>query len=92
MSAATVTYITPSDIIVQVGSRSVTVSGEAVIIRPEAPYFVYSASIRAWQSPHEHEEFSAQDRDHVLRAIREYMESHNMSYVVDPTDEQYRSL
>ena len=92
MSAATVTHITPSTITVQVGSRSVAVSGDAVITRPEAPYFVYSASIRAWESPHEHEELSAQDRDDVLRAIREYMESHHMSYVVDPTDAQYRSL
>jgi hypothetical protein len=87
-----VTSITPSTITVQVGSRSVAVSGDAVITRPKAPYFVYSASIRAWESPHEHEELSAQDRDDVLRAIREYLESHNTSYVVDPTDEQYRSL
>jgi hypothetical protein len=92
MSAATVTHITPSTITVQVGSRSVAVSGDAVITRPEAPYFVYSGSIRAWESPHEHERFSEQDREDVLRAIREYLESHNMSYVVDPTDEQYRSL
>ena len=92
MTAATVSHITPSTITVQVGSRSVAVSGDAVITRPEAAYFVYSASIRAWESPHEHEELSAQDRDDVLRAIREYMESHHMSYVVDPTDAQYRSL
>jgi len=92
MSAATVTHITPSTITVEVASRSVKVSGDAVITRPEAPYFVYSGSIRAWESPHEHEEFSAQDREDVLRAIREYMEHHHMSYVVDPTDEEYRSL
>jgi hypothetical protein len=92
MSAATVTHITPSTITVQVGSRSVAVSGDAVITRPEAPYFVYSGSIRAWESPHEHEHFSEQDREDVLRAIREYLEGHNMSYVVDPTDAQYRSL
>jgi hypothetical protein len=92
LSEATVTHITPSGITVQVGSRTVNVSGDAVITRPEAPYFVYSRSIRAWESPHDHEELSAHDRDDVLRAIREYLESHNMSYVVDPTDEEYRSL
>jgi hypothetical protein len=42
-AAATVTHITPSTITVQVGIRSVAVSGDAVITRPEAPYFVYSA-------------------------------------------------
>lgn len=89
---AAVTHITPSGITVQVGSRTVNVSGEALILRPEAPYFVYSESIRAWQPPHEHDELSPQDRDEVLRAIREYMEGHTMSYVIDPTDEQYRSL
>jgi hypothetical protein len=89
---AAVTHITPSGITVQVGSRTVNVGGEALILRPEAPYFVYSESIRAWQPPHEREPFSPQDREEVLRAIREYMESRQMSYVVDPTDEQYRSL
>lgn len=87
-----VTHTTPSGITVQIGNRTVNVSGDALILRPDAPYFVYSESIRAWQPPHEQEEFSAEDRDEVLRAIREYMESHHMSYVVDPTDEQYRSL
>ncbi len=89
---AAVTHITPSGITVQVGSRTVNVGGEALILRPEAPYFVYSESIRAWQPPHEHDELSPQDREEVLRAIREYMEGHTMSYVIDPTDEQYRSL
>jgi hypothetical protein len=92
MSAATVTSITPSTIVVQVGSRSVNVSGDAIIGRPEAPYFVYSASIQAWQSPHENEELSVQDREDVLRAIREYLDSRHAFYVVDPTDEQYRTL
>jgi hypothetical protein len=64
----------------------------ALFLRPEAPYFVYSESIRAWQPPHDREPFSPQDREEVLRAIREYMEGHTMSYVIDPTDEQYRSL
>jgi len=89
---AAVTHITPSGITVQVGNRTVNVSGDAVILRPEAAYFVYSGSIRVWQPPHEHDELSPQDREEVLRAIREYMEGHTMSYVIDPTDEQYRSL
>jgi len=50
------------------------------------------SSIRVWESPHEHDELSEQDREDVLRAIREYLESHQMSYVIDPTDEQYRTL
>jgi hypothetical protein len=90
--AAVVTNITPNHIMVQVGGRTVKVGGEALILRPEAPYFVFSEAIRAWQPPHEHEVFSAEDRDDVLRAVRDYMEKHNISYVVDPTDEQYRSL
>jgi hypothetical protein len=81
---AAVTHITPSSITVQVGNRTVNVGGDALILRPEAPYFVYSGSIRAWQPPHEREPFSPQDREEVLRAIREYMESHTMSYVIDP--------
>jgi hypothetical protein len=89
---AAVTRITPSGITVQVGERTVSVAGDALILRPEAPYFVYSGSIRAWQAPHEHEAFSAQDRQEVLRAIREHMESKRMPYIIDPTDEQYRSL
>ena len=88
---AAVTDITPSAITVRVRSRSVKVGGEAVILRPAAPYFVFSGSIRAWQPPHEHEAFTAADRDEVLRAVRNYLERHNMSYVLDPTDEQYRS-
>jgi hypothetical protein len=91
-ASAAVTHITPSCITVEIGNRIVTVGGDALVLRPEAPYFVYSGSIRAWQPPHEHEPFSADDRDEVLRAIREYMDRHSMSYVIDPTDEQYRSL
>ena len=64
---AAVTSITPSNITVQVGSRTVNVSGDALILRPEAPYFVYSPSIQAWQPPHEHEALSPQDRDEVLQ-------------------------
>ncbi len=67
------------------------VSGEPVILRPAAPYFVFSGSIRAWQSPHEHEAFTAADRDEVLRVVRDYMEKHDLSYVIDRTDEQYRA-
>jgi hypothetical protein len=92
LPGAAVMHITPSHILVTLGDRSVKVSGEANIGRPEAPYFVFLESIHAWQEPHEHEELSVHERDEVARAIREHMESHHMAYVFDPTDEQYRSL
>ncbi|MGH7294514.1 MAG: Imm74 family immunity protein [Polyangiaceae bacterium] len=92
MSAVAVTHITPSHIVVQIGSRQVTVGGEAVVGRPGAPYFVFSDTIRAWQPPHEHELLTGRDRELALEAIRAYMQSRAMSLVIDPTDEQYRTL
>ncbi|HEY5240029.1 MAG TPA: Imm74 family immunity protein [Polyangiaceae bacterium] len=92
MSEAEVTHVTPSTVTVRVGRRSVYVSGDAIIGRPEAPYFVYSNSITAWQPPHEHEPLSEDDKNIVLRAIRDHMDAKGMYFIIDPTDEQYRSL
>ena len=92
MSEAEVVYVTPSTVAVRVGSRTVNVSGDAIIDRPEAPYFVYSKSITAWQPPYEHDALSGHDKEVVLRAIRDHMDAKGMYYIVDPTDEQYRSL
>jgi hypothetical protein len=92
MSEAEVTHVTPSTVTVRVGSRTVEVSGDAIIDRPEAPYFVYSNSITAWQPPHEHDPLSEHDKAVVLRAIRDHMDTKGMYYIIDPTDEQYRSL
>jgi hypothetical protein len=87
----TVTYVSPSHIDVQVGHRRVQVGGEANVTKPQAPYFVFSDTIRGWQAPHEHDAMSADDKESILRAIREHFEQKGMSYIVDPTDEQYRS-
>jgi len=74
------------------GSRIVKVSGDAIIDRPKAPYFVYSGSIAAWQPPHEHDRLSEHDKAVVLQAIRDHMDAKGTYYIIDPTDEQYRTL
>jgi hypothetical protein len=91
MSVAVVTNITPSHIDVAIGQRSLRVDGEANIENPQAPYFVFSNSIRTRDLPHGHEPISDDERTLVLSAIREYLESKGMKYIVDPTDEEYRS-
>jgi hypothetical protein len=53
---------------------------------------VYSASITAWQPPHEDDSVTQHDKEVVLQAIRDHMEREGMYYVIDPTDEQYRTL
>ena len=92
MSEAEVTRLTPSNITVRVGSRIVEVSGDAIIDRPKAPYFVYSKSITAWQPPHEHDSLSEHDKEVVLQTIRDHLDRNGMYYIIDPTDEQYRTL
>jgi hypothetical protein len=92
MSEAVVTYMTPSTITVRVGSRTVAVSGDAIIDRPKAPYFVYAESIRAWQPPNEHEPLTVHDKEVIVRAIREHLDHQGTYYIIDPTDEQYRTL
>jgi Immunity protein 74/HEAT repeats len=92
MSDAEVTRVTPSTVTVRVGHRIVEVSGDAIIDRPEAPYFVYSKSITAWQPPHEHDPLSEHDKEVVLQTIREHLDRKGMYYIIDPTDEQYRTL
>lgn len=92
MALATVTYVSPSHLLVELGGRTVRVSGEANIARPEAPYFVFSDTIRAWLPPHERDPLSADDRSAILAAIRAYLEAKSTAYVFDPTDEQYRTL
>jgi hypothetical protein len=92
MSEAEVTRLTPSTVTVRVGRRTVFVSGDAIIDRPEAPYFVSSASITAWQPPHEDDPLTPDDKEVVLQAIRDHMERKGMYYIIDPTDEQYRTL
>jgi len=92
MTNAEVTRVTPSTVTVRVGHRIVEVSGDAIIDRPEAPYFVYSKSITAWQPPHEHDPLSEHDKEVVLQTIREHLDRKGMYYIIDPTDEQYRTL
>ena len=67
MSEAEVTRLTPSTVTVRVGRRTVFVSGDAIVDRPEAPYFVSSASITAWQPPHEdvQADHDGYQREHV---------------------------
>ncbi len=92
MSEAVVTYVTPSTITVRVGSRTVAVSGDAIIDKPKAPYFVYAKSISAWQPPHEHDPLTERDKEVIVQAIRDHMDHEGMYYIIDPTDEQYRTL
>ena len=92
MSEAEVTRLTPSTVTVRVGRRTVFVSGDAIIDKPMAPYFVYSNSITAWQPPHEHHPLTQHDKEVVLQAIRDHMDRKGMYYIIDPTDEQYRTL
>jgi hypothetical protein len=88
----TVTHISPSHLDVRVGIRSTRVDGEANIGRTLAPYFVYSDSIRQWLPPHEQDPLSAEDNKAILDAICLYLEQKGMAYVVNPTDDQYRTL
>jgi hypothetical protein len=92
MSEAEVTRLTPSTVTVRVGRRTVFVSGDAIIDKPMAPYFVYSNSITAWQPPHEHDPLTQYDKEVVLQAIRDHMDRKGMYYIIEPTDEQYRTL
>jgi hypothetical protein len=92
MSEAEVTRVTPSTVTVRVGSRIVEVSADAIIDKPKAPYFVDSKSITAWQPPHEHDPLSDHDKEVVLQAIRDHLDRKGMYYIIDPTDEQYRTL
>ena len=92
MTDAEVTRVTPSTVTVRVGNRIVEVSGDAIIDRPKAPYFVYSKSITAWKPPHEHDPLSEDDKEVVLHAIRDHLDRKGMYYIIDPTDEQYRTL
>jgi hypothetical protein len=62
------------------------------IDKPMAPYFVYSSSITAWQPPHEHDPLTQHDKEVVLQAIRDHMNRKGTYYIIDPTDEQYRTL
>jgi hypothetical protein len=89
---AQVKYVSPSHIDVELGGRVVRVEGEAHLPRPEAPYFVFSNSIRAFQPPHASDPLSDEDRAAVLDAIRAHLEARKTAYVIDPTDEQYRTL
>src|ERR1019366_2939758 len=92
MTDAEVTRVTPSNVTVRVGSRIVEVSGDAIIDKPMAPYFVYSNSITAWNPPHEHDPLSEHDKEVVLQAIRDHLDRKGFYYIIDPTDEQYRTL
>ena len=92
MSEAEVTRLTPRTVTVRVGHRTVFVSGDAIIDKPMAPYFVYSNSITAWQTPHEHDPLTQHDKEVVLQAIQDHMDRKGMYYIIDPTDEQYRTL
>lgn len=91
MSDAAVTGISPSHIDVMVGNRRLRVGGEANIEKPQAPYFVFSDTIVAWEPPHDHEAISIEDKELIVRAIREHLETKGMAYIIDPTDAQYRS-
>ena len=92
MSEAEVTRLTPSNVTVRVGSRTVEVSGDAIIDKPMAPYFVYSNSITAWNPPHEHDPLLEHDKEVVLQAVRDHLDRKGFYYIIDPTDEQYRTL
>lgn len=75
----------------EVGNRTIRVDGEANVSRPSAPYFVFSGSIRSWRPPHENDPLTEQDRQKILRAIRDYFDEKEMAYIVDPTDDEYHS-
>jgi len=92
MSEAEVTHLTPSTVTVRVGNRTVAVSGDAIVDKAEAPYFVYAKSITAWQPPHERDPLTEHDKEVIVQAIRDHMDRKGMYYVIDPTDEQYRTL
>jgi hypothetical protein len=90
MSDATVTYVSPTYVVVEVGGRKIRVRGEANIEVPKAPYFVYSTPL-VWQAPHDADKVSESDKALILEAIRSYFDARGTSYIVDPTDEEYRA-
>jgi hypothetical protein len=92
MCEAEITSVTPSTVTVRVGNRSVAASGDAIIDKPEAPYFVYTQSITAWQPPHERDPLTEHDKEVIVQAIRDHFDREGMRYIIDPTDEQYRTL
>jgi hypothetical protein len=90
MSEAEVIQVWPMRVLVQLGDRVARLGGEAPGA-PEQAYFVYSSSLRNWQPPHDAEPVSEADKALVLDAVRRHFDAKGTRYVIDPTDEQYRT-
>jgi hypothetical protein len=91
MSEARVIDVWPMRLLVQLGDRVARLGGEAPG-SPEKAYFVFSNTLRSWQPPHDAEPVSEADKALVLEAVRRHFEAKGTPYVIDPTDEQYRTM
>ena len=79
------TEITRGHVRIQVGERTVRVSGEMLIPTPGLPDFqIYRNSVRGWDPPFENEPIDAATSGHILNQIK--LELEKMGRVVEFLD------
>lgn len=86
-----VSHVAPSHVEVEWGTRKAWVGGDGTSGQAGAAYFLFSRDVR-WLPPDENDAVSEEERRTILDAVCRYFEERKTFYVVDPTDEQYRTM
>ena len=84
-------HMTPSEVGFQVGDRSVTVDGEALMPSGGRERFVvYAFSIKGWNAPHQNEPMTDADKRLILDGLQREISKRNTDVEIE--DEEYLFL
>ena len=65
----------------QYDGRSITVEGEVLLGHPN--FVIYADSINAWDPPYAEEEFTAEDKESVLRRLKKDLDERGLTYEIE---------